>query len=544
MTDFQRELLKGREKLLFYYDRSDISIKIEDEENDLETLNINLKYNYHFDLSSINIAEFKENLKEKGYISEERFNIVTTEEDFFFEHIINFKIYLSELKKVDSLSNLSDEEIVEYIEEKIYSKTFKNIVFNIGLVEAISYYKILPVQNFIVVGELNEFQKEWWSKLFVKGLGEYRYLNNLLSIKEEDFVNIISNPSTPEVDLKINEEASKYMNVEKQGFLIPVGGGKDSVVTLELLSEYKEKNTMFAVDLKGARKATIDIAGYSHNEIVEVNRIFDPKLKEKNDIGYFNGHIPFSAVIALTSTLTAYILSKKYIALSNESSANEPTVANSDINHQYSKSIDFEKDFRNYLESLNIDIEYFSMLRPLTEVAIAKMFSKYTKYHNVFNSCNVGSKGEKWSWCNNCPKCLFAYIILAPFLYKDKLVEIFGYDVFDNEDLYEDMLKLIGKRDVKPFECVGTKEETIFSLNKLMEKLNVNEETNDLPFLLDKYKEIYLNELHRKKSKLEEKEISMQKKIDQHVNLYNVFVNDNFLPDFLEEKLKKTTIED
>ena len=155
---------------------------------------------------------------------------------------------------------------------------------------------------------------------------------------------------------------------------------------------------------------------------------------------------------------------------------------------------------------------------------------------------------SEWTWCCNCSKCLFAFIILSPFLYKDKLVEIFGCDVFENESLLEDMYKLIGKRDAKPFECVGTLVETRFSLNKLMEKLQISENTNEsakkekqkkLPILLEKYKNIYLSETSRKKSKLEERSEKDISKIDENKNLYLIYNQDNFLPDFLEEIVKK-----
>ena len=111
------------------------------------------------------------------------------------------------------------------------------------------------------------------------------------------------------------------------------------------------------------------------------------------------------------------------MALSNESSANESNVQGEKINHQYSKSFEFENDFRKYYNKyLKRNVEYFSFLRPLNELQIAMAFSKFEKYHTIFKSCNVGSKGAEWKWCCNCPKCLFVYIILSPFLYKQKLI--------------------------------------------------------------------------------------------------------------------------
>jgi hypothetical protein len=102
-------------------------------------------------------------------------------------------------------------------------------------------------------------------------------------------------------------------------------------------------------------------------------------------------------------------------------------------------------------------VQYFSFLRPLSELQIAKLFSQCKAYHPVFRSCNVGSKTD--SWCGHCPKCLFTWIILSPFLSREKLTAIFGKDLMADESLQPILEELNGTAAVKPFECVGTVEE-------------------------------------------------------------------------------------
>ena len=121
------------------------------------------------------------------------------------------------------------------------------------------------------------------------------------------------------------------------------------------------------------------------------------------------------------------------------------------------------------------------MLRPLSELQIAKLFSRYEKYHKVFKSCNVGSKSSPWIWCCNCPKCLFVYSILSPFLYKDKLVEIFGQDMFENTLLLSTFIELCGYGEIKPFECVGTYSEVRYAVSETIRKY---EDKPNLPYLL------------------------------------------------------------
>lgn len=368
----------------------------------------------------------------------------------------------------------------ENITNKNINKDFlEYLVFNIGLVELISYVKCTCSPNIIIkCGYLNNEQINWFKKLYYNGLGEFLYRNNI-NISEQELFNIETT------------QEKKEFNIEYNGIgnLIPVGGGKDSNVTLELLKE--EDNTCFIINPKGANIECANISGYN---TITIKRILDKKIIELNKEGFLNGHTPFSAIIAFTSFLCAYLSNKKYIILSNEDSANQSTVIGTNINHQYSKTYEFECDFNNYTKKyFNIDIKYFSLLRPLTEFQIGMLFSKIEKYHKTFKSCNLGSKGETWEWCCNCPKCLFVYTILSPFLYKEKLINIFGKDLYEDETLLETFKELLGYKETKPWECVGTYEEVRYAVSLLIKKL----ENQKLPYLLEYYKNnypLYLNE--------------------------------------------------
>lgn len=364
---------------------------------------------------------------------------------------------------------------------------FEYLVFNIGMIELISYVKCTCSPNIIVkCGYLDSYQINWFKKLYYNGLGEFLYKNGI-SINSDELFSISSEGK------KFNFNVSYAGN----GNLIPVGGGKDSNVTLELLKNQFDDNSCFIINPKGANIECAKIAGYQNKTLV-VNRIIDRKIVELNNMGYLNGHTPFSAIVAFISYLCAYLSGKKYIILSNEDSANESTVLGTNVNHQYSKTLEFENDFNDYTNRyFGIDIKYFSLLRPLTEFQIGMLFSKMEKYHSVFKSCNIGSKGETWNWCCECPKCLFVFIILSPFLYKDKLINIFGKDLYEDADLIETFKELLGYSETKPFECVGTYGEVRFAVSLIIEKLGDN-----LPYLLKYYKEnypLYLDDDYRVK---------------------------------------------
>ena len=386
------------------------------------------------------------------------------------------KIIIKYIFEIPGLTTF--EPSIEILKKKFTSKDLnsnivKNMVFNLGMIEAISYFKATCSKHFIInCGYLNNEQMNWFRKLYYLGLGEFRFVNNI-DIPIQDFVEFISNGN------KI-EETNEVLD----GIIIPVGGGKDSNVTLDLLKDYKDKTLCFRIGVNEVALECAEAAGFSRHKIIEVKRTIDKNLLELNEKGFLNGHTPFSAMVAFLTYLVSYLIGYKYIALSNEDSANESNVKGDNINHQYSKTIEFENDFREYAKKyLKGNVEYFSMLRPISELQIAMLFSKLDKFHKKFKSCNIGSKQKPWVWCGNCPKCLFVYTILSPFLYKEKLVEIFGEDLFEKKKLLSTFIELCGYGDTKPFECVGTYNEIKYAITITIE----NMEDKKLPYLLDYY---------------------------------------------------------
>ncbi|MBR2743701.1 MAG: hypothetical protein IKE01_00175 [Clostridia bacterium] len=395
--------------------------------------------------------------------------------------------------------------------KSIDSEYAKNMAFNIGLIELISYWKCAcPPKIIVKCGYLSDEQIAFWKKIYFYGLGELFYTNGIKT-NINDFVTIES----------AKEPTFNYERIEdiSNGYIVPIGGGKDSVVTLETLNIDRKSDYALIINPKPVTLKCAEIAGLGSDNIIEINRVIDKNLIDLNSKGFINGHTPFSAMLAFVSYFVAYLLSKKYVALSNENSANESNVVGEKINHQYSKSFEFECDFERYAENfLKAPVKYFSFLRPLNELQIAKIFSKHEKYHATFKSCNVGSKSAEWQWCCNCAKCLFAYIILSPFLYKEKLVKIFGEDLYEKESLLKTFVELTGNGETKPFDCVGTYEEVNFAISKTIENIQSNGEK--MPLLLKYYLENY-------------------KLVDTSKDITKLFNTENNLTDEQSEMLRK-----
>ena len=359
----------------------------------------------------------------------------------------------------------------------------RKIVFALGMTEAVSYWKCACPPRFVVrCGVLSEQDKLWWKKLWFNGLGEFFYSNGI-ETDFESFVKIENDYSTAAEDsidseLRMESFNSSGMNI------IPVGGGKDSIVTLELLHELSDKNLCFTVNDQPARSESVIAAGYSEKDIIKVYRTIDRELLQRNEEKFLNGHTPFSAIVAFLSYYCAYITGAENIILSNESSANEANIEDTGINHQYSKSYEFESDFRDYVKrNFSSNINYFSLLRAFNELQIAKQFAVFKKYHSIFKSCNKGSKDNVW--CGACAKCLFVYIILSPFLEREELIKIFGCDMLEKESLRDEFEGLAGISKEKPFECIGTVTEVRCALETTAKQFE--EKTMKLPLLLDYY---------------------------------------------------------
>ena len=402
-----------------------------------------------------------------GYKINKNKDTIDIEYNFSIDNLDSFKTNWTIPYKEKNTKMLLGANTIEK-EEQILNK----LVFSLGLVEAISYYKLTCAKEVNVkCGTLTNSQAKFFKKLFYKGLGEFMFINNI-NISLDDFFKL----NYEETNEKPISDPGSYKNA-----LVPVGGGKDSCVTLEMIQNNSYVTT-FAINPNETIKNVIKASEITRN--INVDRKLDPKIIEYNAKGFLNGHTPFSAMVAFSSFLTAYLNSIKYITLSNESSANESTVKDSFINHQYSKSLEFENDFIEYIKTVtDSDIHYFSYLRMMNEIEIAKFFSQNSKYFKVFRSCNKGSK--KGIWCCDCAKCLFVYIILSPFIKEETLIEIFGKKVLDNPNLEEDFKGLIGVNENKPFECVGTREEVAAALKVYI--------SNHSSLLTDKYKDYILS---------------------------------------------------
>ncbi len=330
-------------------------------------------------------------------------------------------------------------------------------LFALHLMAGISYYKTYcPAEIVIESGELSADEAAFWNKLYTHGLGEFFYKNDL------DFRGYIKFPVNSEgVRSRIEHFEDLLAN---DGAIVPIGGGKDSLVAIEML---QKAGIDFDLVALGRHERIQEVAEAIDQPLHIIERQLDPQLFELNKQGALNGHVPISAYIAFTMVVHALLNNKRDIVLSNERSANAGNVMMGDIeiNHQYSKSLECERDIQEYIKnSITPNVRYFSLLRPLSELAIVKKFVEEGKYFEVFSSCNRNyaiNKKATQRWCGECPKCAFVFTLLAAFMPKEGIVEVFGKNLYADESLLSTYKELLAIEGIKPFECVGEPDEVL-----------------------------------------------------------------------------------
>ena len=330
----------------------------------------------------------------------------------------------------------------------------------IFLFSGVSYYKaFVPPVLRCAAFPLDRETVDFLQRFYRHGLAEFAFRNGLPLSHEFRFV---AEPAPPAASLALDLPRRTC---------VPVGGGKDSIVSLECLKQAGEPLILFSLGDAEPIRASIAASGLP---FIRVRRRLDETLFRLNDAGALNGHVPITGILSAIVLAAAVLCGFDAIAMSNEHSASAPnlTIGGRKINHQYSKSFEFEQDFAEYIgQRISPDIAYFSLLRPLSELEIARRFAKYPQYFTIFRSCNTAfrqaSAERGKDWCGNCPKCRFVFLALAPFVGKSTLIAIFGRDLLDDPAQFPGFAALCGEGEHKPFECVGEIAESAAVMSHL-----------------------------------------------------------------------------
>ncbi len=331
------------------------------------------------------------------------------------------------------------------------------------LIAGVSYYKAaVPPEIRIESHAIDADTAALLEQIYVNGLGEFAYRNGL------DLHDRIRFPVGENIPGKDRDRDAPVLGL-RQHALVAIGGGKDSLVSIEALRSAGVAQTITWIGGSQLIKACAERTGLP---MLNIGRALAPELFEYNRQGAWNGHIPVTAVNSAILVFAATVLGVDQVVFSNERSASYGSLIRSadgqnttEVNHQWSKGWAFESAFGAYVEkNIAADLHYYSLLRPLSELAVARQFAKSDRYDAHFSSCNRNFHllGERPAnrWCGVCPKCHFVFLALAPFMPKPRLVGIFGRNLLDDISLTAGYDALLEFQDHKPFECVGEGQES------------------------------------------------------------------------------------
>ncbi|SNY23290.1 hypothetical protein SAMN05421748_10219 [Paractinoplanes atraurantiacus] len=325
------------------------------------------------------------------------------------------------------------------------------------VVAGVSYFKVGAPRRIVAPKPVPPAAADFFTAVYTKGMAEYAYRNQL--------------PHVLEAVVEVPSGATKAAESDNSGRrpLSAVGGGKDSIVTLEILRAAGLDPVPFSVNPNPVIK---NVNAASGLDALAARRQLDPRLFELNKAGALNGHIPVTAINSLIAVATAVWHGLGPVVMSNERSASDPNLIwnGHEVNHQWSKGVEAEGLLRAAITAhVGLTEPYFSLLRSLSELHIAQLYARHDRYDDVVTSCNKAFKlhDPTARWCGDCPKCRFVFLAMAPAMDRARLTRIFGKDLFADVEQVPGFLELLGIDAHKPFECVGEVEESLVALSML-----------------------------------------------------------------------------
>jgi hypothetical protein len=343
------------------------------------------------------------------------------------------------------------------------------------LIAGLSYYKAGAARR-IDVGTtpLGKKGRRLFEAALHDGLGEFAF-NNELTLSD---VTIDGGTTVEPFDPFL----------DPRRVLTPFGGGIDSVVTVEQLRGLVDQS-LFIVSPANGRFAPLEAtAAVTGLDVIRATRTLDPQIIVPEE-SFFNGHVPVTAMVILLGAIAAVASGRGGVALANEHSASVPNLRwyNVEINHQWSKSWAAELLMAEAIaERVGDELVVASYLRDRSELWVAQDFALHKEYHHVFRSCNRAfaqrAEARAATWCGECDKCVFINLILAPFISRSSLREIFSSEPLSDPNRARQIMTLVGLGvEHKPFECVGDPDECAVALCEL----DRDQEWSDVQLLHD-----------------------------------------------------------
>ena len=375
---------------------------------------------------------------------------------YTFDFVVQKATFLYEVIFDNSDDPLTFTEVLNFkkrFSQNVNKELVDSIMKRVHLMLGISYFKMYFPKEILVSYGINEQEAGFWNIVYQNGLGEYMVTNNL---SYNDFPKFLGSETI---------QAKPHSVTVTDRVLAGIGGGKDSIVAIELLKQAGFETAGYVVESGTSSQIVSEVINIAALDTCTIDRVLDQKVFSTRDV--YNGHIPISAVYALVGMLSCALYDYRYLALSNGQTSNfgSTVYEGRSVNHGWSKSQEFEERFTEFFRKhISPSFQYFSPVRPFYELRIVKEFSKLPQYFTSFSSCNrsfkIYKERSQSKWCYKCDKCVYMFIVLSAFLNEDDLIKIFGKNLYSEKNLLPTFKKVLGLDGDKPFDCVGEFGET------------------------------------------------------------------------------------
>lgn len=358
---------------------------------------------------------------------------------------------------------------------RIHTPTARRLIRALAIIEAFSYWKAFcsPVIE-VALPPQDIAELAWWQSFWPSAMGEFFYRNNI-DFTAPGFLHIRAAPDTPPAtgNTHPSPASAPESNTATTSPLIMFSGGKDSLaLTLAIRGKGIPPADFFLYN-PTTQQHSLAESLTAGGRILQVHREILPELLALNAANHPNGHTPYSAYLAVAALLAGYLRGNELVLAGNSRSDDEPNVESylgHPINHQWTKSHEFEAALSNYRNRwLPGAPTYCSPLRPLFELQITQSLSHDVDAYLQTASCNR-TKGN--GWCRTCAKCAWVFLATSALFGHDLAIRKTGGDMFADPSLSELYERMAGLTGTKPFECTGTEEEVRTAIQSLGQQHN------------------------------------------------------------------------
>lgn len=351
---------------------------------------------------------------------------------------------------------------LDELQGRIGSHDFERLLFHIALFEINKGASLRPVRldlgrwTHLLTPELAEL----WRTILFNVWGQWRWEHN-----DPHYTGPELPPATA------GGESPIERSVDPEAALVFCGGGKDSLVAMDLLERAGIDYSAFVYSSSIYGRADEqhrligDLLHKSTPQRVHRQWIYDDfldtpvlELGEGRVHSLTAAETPSSVFASLPVVLTDGF---QHVVLAHERSANRGNLVwdrtGEEINHQWGKSLAAERLLNTYIRrNLVEDFSYFSVLQPVYDALIFSLLRSRLDAVPFTHSCNV-----RKPWCRRCSKCAYVWINYKAWLPWSVVDPMFDdenlLDVPENQLNFEQML---GLHDHTPFECIGQISET------------------------------------------------------------------------------------